>query len=73
MWLIKRIKKKHRFRCIIEPVGEIAKMSEGSRGQSVGDNLVRSYPDLGSSNAGKESADLKDGQLIELGSDIKKA
>ena len=48
-------------------------MSEGSRGQSVGDNLVRSYPDLGSSNAGKESADLKDGQLFELGSDIKKA
>ena len=48
-------------------------MNVESRGQSVGDNLVRSYPDLGSSNAGKESADLKDGQLIELGSDIKKA
>ena len=33
----------------IEPVGEILKMNVESRGQSVGDNLVRSYPDLGSS------------------------
>ena len=36
-------------KCNIEPVGEIAKMSEESRDRSVGDNLVQSYLDLGGS------------------------
>ena len=40
-----------------EPVGESVKMSEGSLGPSVGDNLARSYLDLGSC-AGKGCADL---------------
>ena len=42
---------------IEEPVGEIVKMSEGIQGPSVGDNLDRSYLDLGSC-AGKGCADL---------------